>query len=154
MHIVLESDLFLDRVDKLLSLWRDMKGRMLRISTNQYGRAFFQCEPKSLDLPARIIEQGEVMVDAVNAKKALQMYSLIDNLEIFTQGEVLVIKQRNYTMTLPCIMDEELVINPDVLTGDRLVMLKVEKRRLQAQIRRIDEEINSMRGNSRVYRRR
>ncbi|MBF0387992.1 MAG: hypothetical protein HQL20_09100 [Candidatus Omnitrophica bacterium] len=85
---------------------------MLRISTNEYGRAFFQCDPKSLDLPAKIVEQGEVLVEAVNAQKALRMYSKIDNVEVFTQGATLIIKQRNYTMSLPCVSDQDLTRVP------------------------------------------
>ncbi len=154
MHIILEPDLFLERVDKLFALLRNLKGKKLRISTTNYGRAFFQCDQQSLEIPAKIITAGEVLIEAGNAKKVLSMYSGIDSLELFTKDNVLIIKQRNFTMNLPCINDEDVTNFADALSTDRVVMLKLEKRRLQAEIKLIDQEIASRVGGVKIFQKR
>lgn len=152
MHILIEPNLFSDRLDKFLGRWKDLSRRKLLIvgTRDPFPKVCFKCEHEAIQMPAHVRASGEVLVEARNALKVLRMYSGIDTVEIMSQGKIVTFKQRNFTMTLPCITDSHPKRMNEALETDRLSMLMREKRRLQAEIRRIEEEIASTRGAIRI----
>ena len=110
MHVILEPKQFLDRVDSLLSRWRDIDGMMLRICTHAhvFDRVYFECDARSVSFSGRIRERGGVWVDVKLARETLLMFSGISKVELKTQGASLVVKQLNFMMSMPFIDDNVL----------------------------------------------
>jgi len=142
MRVIIQPNLFLERIDVLFGKQKKLSSKDLRIATNKSCQAvIFQYQDRALGVDAKILSEGDAVVDAESVRKTFDLLSRISEVEIFTKSRQVVIKQLNFSVKLNRIDTLSEAETKNALIIHKYEMLMKEKRRLQAQIARIEEQL-------------
>ena len=144
MHLIVKSEYLIDRVPKLIKKrgW----AKEIRIVAYEIGTLKIHFPYEALECEAKVQEGGDLLIDKTGFKNIFGAFGCHDDIEIFTQDKMLILKQRNFTTSLKYRLDSTDKSYKTFIELNKIEELKKEKINLQKRIREIDQLIDNMAG--------